>query len=100
MLLTQVNRFREQSNQLTRVMHCPTRRLRQQLPRAAQHMAQALLLGCLLEAVVRRPAIADQHATPVDAKDPLQCIGTALRVDGVAGRTRTDPGMEPGWLSP
>jgi hypothetical protein len=64
--------------------------------RTPQRMVDALLMGCVLEAIVGRVAVMSHAAGPVDADDVFEDVGTSLRVDAIqGGPVVADPGVEP-----
>src|SRR5262249_54016139 len=65
-------------------------------PAPAQQVRQALLVDRVGEAVVGGEAVVDQHPVPVDADHPLQRVGTAPGVDGVARGPVAHPRVQPG----
>src|SRR5262245_12413759 len=97
--VAQVDRFGEQGNQLPRVINRSPARPGFQFAHAPQHVGEALLVGGLHEAVVRREAVMGHRASPIAADQPLQDVGAALPVDGVAGGTPRHPGMQPGRIA-
>ena len=80
--------------------HGPAGGRRQQVTGAPQHVGHALLVDRPLEPLVRGKPVVVQDARPAHADDPLKDCGTALGVDGVRGGPVTDPGVEPGGVSP
>src|SRR5579864_1275993 len=95
-LVADLQRLLEQADDLAGKDLGAARRGFFQVMSAAQHVGLALLMTGILELVVAGPAVVDQGARPIDAKDTLQSIRATLRVDVIAGDTViTDPGMEP-----
>ena len=98
-IVAQLQRRREQVDDLLGEDFGRASVLVDQGARTPQRMVDALLMGRVLETLVRRKTIVSHAAGPFDADDFFQNISTALRVDGVEGCSIiTDPAMEPGGV--
>src|ERR1700761_7188444 len=76
-------------------MNRPARRFPLQFTHPPEYVTVALLVRRGSETVVRREAVVDHLACPVDTNQPLQGIHLAATVNGIAGGTLGHPDVQP-----